>query len=219
MISASRTAAVLMVGVATMTVASPVQAATFISSVVSVTGGSGSGIFGNAPTIASALAAIDQTVYALGGATGAVGSITLKLDSGSVFDGAGFDLIAYDTIGLDESLQIEASEDGISFFGLGAHTNNFSVICSLAAPCTAGFDLAGSGLSTASFFRLTAVQGGCVFGFPECFDLDALEAANFREGTGAVPEPATWALMLLGFGAVGFSMRRRRTTQRVQFKF
>jgi len=26
----------------------------------------------------------------------------------------------------------------------------------------------------------------------------------------AVPEPATWALMLLGFGAVGFSMRRRR---------
>ncbi|WP_114227940.1 MULTISPECIES: FxDxF family PEP-CTERM protein [Sphingomonas] len=28
--------------------------------------------------------------------------------------------------------------------------------------------------------------------------------------TPAVPEPATWALMLLGFGAVGFSMRRRQ---------
>lgn len=26
----------------------------------------------------------------------------------------------------------------------------------------------------------------------------------------AVPEPATWAMMLLGFGALGFSMRRRR---------
>lgn len=25
-----------------------------------------------------------------------------------------------------------------------------------------------------------------------------------------VPEPATWAMMLMGFGAVGFSMRRRR---------
>ena len=26
----------------------------------------------------------------------------------------------------------------------------------------------------------------------------------------AVPEPGTWATMILGFGAVGFSMRRRR---------
>ena len=26
----------------------------------------------------------------------------------------------------------------------------------------------------------------------------------------AVPEPATWAMMLIGFGAVGFAMRRRR---------
>jgi hypothetical protein len=28
--------------------------------------------------------------------------------------------------------------------------------------------------------------------------------------TSAVPEPGTWALMLLGFGGMGFSMRRRR---------
>jgi PEP-CTERM motif len=30
-----------------------------------------------------------------------------------------------------------------------------------------------------------------------------------RNGAGAVPEPGTWAMMLIGFGAVGFSMRRR----------
>ena len=29
--------------------------------------------------------------------------------------------------------------------------------------------------------------------------------------TGAVPEPASWAMMILGMGAVGFAMRRRRT--------
>jgi hypothetical protein len=29
----------------------------------------------------------------------------------------------------------------------------------------------------------------------------------------AVPEPSTWAMMLVGFGAVGFAMRRRRQTE------
>lgn len=35
---------------------------------------------------------------------------------------------------------------------------------------------------------------------------------NFRVDSGAVPEPATWALMLGGFGLVGASMRRRSRT-------
>ncbi len=29
--------------------------------------------------------------------------------------------------------------------------------------------------------------------------------------SGAVPEPSTWAMMLLGFGAIGFSLRRRKS--------
>lgn len=36
---------------------------------------------------------------------------------------------------------------------------------------------------------------------------------TLRAVTGAVPEPATWAMMLLGFGAMGVSLRRRRRTQ------
>ena len=32
----------------------------------------------------------------------------------------------------------------------------------------------------------------------------------------AVPEPATWAMMLMGFGAVGYSMRRRSTVKLAQ---
>jgi hypothetical protein len=41
------------------------------------------------------------------------------------------------------------------------------------------------------------------------------EAANLSLGlngaVAAVPEPATWALMILGFGAVGVAMRRRHS--------
>lgn len=36
----------------------------------------------------------------------------------------------------------------------------------------------------------------------------------------AVPEPATWAMMLLGFGAIGFAMRRQgRAHPKVRFAF
>ena len=38
------------------------------------------------------------------------------------------------------------------------------------------------------------------------FEVDNLAAVS------AVPEPATWAMMLIGFGAIGVSMRRRRAT-------
>lgn len=41
----------------------------------------------------------------------------------------------------------------------------------------------------------------------------------FTPGT-AVPEPATWAMMLAGFGAIGFAMRRRRQSHpKVRFAF
>ena len=33
----------------------------------------------------------------------------------------------------------------------------------------------------------------------------------------AVPEPSTWAMMLLGFGAVGYSMRRRRVNASLNY--
>jgi hypothetical protein len=33
----------------------------------------------------------------------------------------------------------------------------------------------------------------------------------FRINIGAVPEPATWTMMLLGFGVLGFAMRARRS--------
>ncbi|URD62152.1 DVUA0089 family protein [Sphingomonas sp. KRR8] len=45
---------------------------------------------------------------------------------------------------------------------------------------------------------------------------DVLNVASVTQVGGAVPEPGTWALMLIGFGAVGWSMRHRRTAKAVQ---
>jgi PEP-CTERM motif len=36
---------------------------------------------------------------------------------------------------------------------------------------------------------------------------------------GAVPEPSTWLMMILGFGMVGASMRRRKTNVKVNYSF
>lgn len=54
-------------------------------------------------------------------------------------------------------------------------------------------------------------------------DLDPTTTLSFKSGnfvygsgtlslasTAAVPEPSTWALMIVGFGAVGYAMRRRQ---------
>ena len=41
-------------------------------------------------------------------------------------------------------------------------------------------------------------------------------SGTFTYLTQSVPEPSTWAMMLLGFGAVGFALRRRRTPRLAQ---
>ncbi|MBS0478382.1 MAG: PEPxxWA-CTERM sorting domain-containing protein [Proteobacteria bacterium] len=42
--------------------------------------------------------------------------------------------------------------------------------------------------------------------------------ASFPAVTPGVPEPATWAMMIMGFGAIGFAIRRRRDVAvRVRF--
>jgi hypothetical protein len=56
-----------------------------------------------------------------------------------------------------------------------------------------------------------SVAGGTSYG-PSGLGTFSVAAA-----TGAVPEPATWAMMILGMGAVGFAMRRRMKASEVNF--
>lgn len=81
-----------------------------------------------------------------------------------------------------------------SFGGVNYQTGTFSL----------------TGLAGAQSFAFNANTRGNVW-----FDNFSATAAA---ATGAVPEPATWAMMVAGFGAMGFAMRRR-TKVRTNFSF
>ncbi|GGB35672.1 hypothetical protein GCM10011380_26300 [Sphingomonas metalli] len=57
-------------------------------------------------------------------------------------------------------------------------------------------------------FTFTAGQGEVLTGLRLTSSVNSLEIDNVRF-TGAVPEPTTWAMMLVGFGLVGAGMRYR----------
>lgn len=61
------------------------------------------------------------------------------------------------------------------------------------------FDFTGADIGAVSYMRLRSTQ--------QAFEIDNL-AIN------AVPEPTTWALFILGFGAIGATMRRRNSNVR-----
>ena len=44
-------------------------------------------------------------------------------------------------------------------------------------------------------------------------NLQGISNAYIFSSAPGVPEPATWAMMLLGFGGIGMAMRRRRSKE------
>ncbi len=69
-----------------------------------------------------------------------------------------------------------------------------------------GQNVLGDG--TSSLFRQNGTDGtGSLSTFGYVAQFQTTDAMN------AVPEPGTWAMMLLGFGAIGFGMRRRKSAE------
>lgn len=81
-----------------------------------------------------------------------------------------------------------------------------------------------SAYTSGSSFNATSVFAGQTFATlgltpGEYVYRSSADTITVRIGaiSAAVPEPSTWALMLLGFGAVGYSLRRKRAQVRITY--
>lgn len=95
---------------------------------------------------------------------------------------------------------------------IGQTMTNGCTFGSFASPCYGGssgdFNLfsSNSAAPTGSFYFVLTAAGG-----------NQLAVISMAPGAGAVPEPATWAMLILGFGAVGAALRRRKVQSAYHF--
>ena len=142
-----------------------------------------------------------------GAATLTTGEATIKLDRKVKYFG-------YRAHGLDGNNTVELFSDGKS---LGF----FNLVDSRAKTGIVG---------TAMASEIEKMMSGPAFTYVNFFSDKAFDEIRFTQSSGsfsfddvqiadvsAVPEPTTWALMILGFGAVGYAVRRGRRLKGVRF--
>lgn len=69
------------------------------------------------------------------------------------------------------------------------------------------------------FGGATFAAGGVLANPTSAFGGDGFVGPNFSFSLAAVPEPTTWAMMILGFGVIGGAMRRRKAAVRTSVRF
>lgn len=150
-----------------------------------------------APTTATITGGIDYATFFAGptGGSSAVTDFNVLLANGSDYNAGNFTPFAN---GVNAVLILTSGQTGtLNFIANGGSAPLFS------------FDL--TGLFTAN--GQGALPGGGLT-LTNATQIDGTTIAAGSSGTlsvtAAVPEPGTWAMMLVGFGAMGVAMRRRR---------
>lgn len=123
--------------------------------------------------------------------------VTVGFSDETVVDGIGNDIFIQEIGASGETANVFVTNDFLSYFFLGVANDS----------TTTSFDLASIGW-------VGAVTGVRIVGLDSLGGSPGFDVVNVQVLPGSigspVPEPATWAMMLLGFGAMGVSMRRRR---------
>jgi hypothetical protein len=150
------------------------------------------------------------------------GTVTYDFGVYRLFNGTGQDFNVYEyNAGSPEFTlaDILVSADGSNFFNV---EGSFAAAIDLAgdelhgnASFRRSYDLADAvtalGASEFRYLRIVGTSTGLIRGSAG-FDLDAVGGINFREFTppvGGIPEPTSWAMLVLGFGMIGSVLRRR----------
>jgi hypothetical protein len=144
---------------------------------------------------------LDNVVFTDGG--GASGSFTFDSDTGVIstfsiaVSGGNTDLFPALTYSNANSVAVnDFNVAGIFNFRLDGSTRQLRL-----APATA---LTNAG-ATVNLDLANLFQAECF----NCLPFRRVTSGALVASTPAVPEPGTWAMMLLGFGAMGFALRRR----------
>ncbi len=97
------------------------------------------------------------------------------------------------------TIKFQVSADGgATWTDLVSHTTTPPADAGVIAPLSALYTATSSSISLRAINTINATSGND-------FALDNLTFAS------AVPEPGTWAMLFLGFGAIGLMMRRRQS--------
>jgi hypothetical protein len=101
-----------------------------------------------------------------------------------------------------EDTTVDVSVDGLTWLSVGMVTGS-----------TRGIDIDAFGFGSASAFSwvrlIDVATEGATSGASVGADIDAVGAISTRPSA-IIPEPATWAMMLLGFAGLGSALRRAR---------
>lgn len=191
-------------------------------------------IFGSAAVAAMALTAPAQAaVISFDGLSGGNGSVftgpyvedgfTVSAGRGDVFEGQIFgnpepSLVVGSVFGGGPigSVQVLGGVFNFNSFDLSTQNGTGEYQVEGFFNGSSVFSLAGS-LSPSGFQTISGLAG----------NIDQLNFILTANGTSvnldnidvsaAVPEPATWAFMILGFGAIGGALRRRKTNVKVSY--
>jgi hypothetical protein len=124
--------------------------------------------------------------------------VTVGFLDESVIDGAGNDIFIGEVGANGESADVFVSSDLINFVLLGTAFDDG----------VTAFDLASIGF--ASPVRAVRIVGLDSLGASPGFDVTFVQVLPGSIGPG-VPEPASWAMLIAGFGLVGAARRRRNS--------